>query len=355
MKKRAGFLSAEDRKDLMELARDGLAEHRVARRANAIVLLDRGMSCAQVARVLLVDDDTIREWRRLYEEDGFDALAGFSYGGSNSALSEAQQETLREWVSRTLPRSTRMIGAFIEGEFGVAYESRSGLIKLLGRLGLEWKKPKPVSSKCDPERQRAFIAAYEKLLNGLGPDEAALFADAVHPTHRARPAGCWAPKDEAVALDQSSGRERLNIHGAVDLETGRTFMRDVLTVDAMSSISLLAMIEAAYPEKRVIHVFLDNARYHHAASVREWLAEPGRRIKLRFIPPYCPHLNPIERLWGLMHRNVTHNRCYPAFADFCNATLAFLREQVPKDWAQLCDSVSDNFRVISPERFRVVA
>jgi transposase len=29
-------------------------------------------------------------------------------------------------------------------------------------------------------------------------------------------------------------------------------------------------------------------------------------IKLHFIPAYCPHLNPIERLWGVMHRNVTH-------------------------------------------------
>ena len=44
------------------------------------------------------------------------------------------------------------------------------------------------------------------------------------------------------------------------------------------------------------HVFLDNARYHHAKLVQEWLAQPGRRIKLHFIPTYCPHLNPIERL-----------------------------------------------------------
>jgi hypothetical protein len=38
---------------------------------------------------------------------------------------------------------------------------------------------------------------------------------------------------------------------------------------------------------------------------RAGLAQPGRRIKLHFIPPYCPHLNPIERLWGVMHRHVT--------------------------------------------------
>lgn len=42
-----GFLTAEERQDLTELARDGLAEHRLARRANALVLLDRGMSCEE--------------------------------------------------------------------------------------------------------------------------------------------------------------------------------------------------------------------------------------------------------------------------------------------------------------------
>jgi transposase len=31
------------------------------------------------------------------------------------------------------------------------------------------------------------------------------------------------------------------------------------------------------------------------------------------VPAYCPHLNPIERLWGLMHKNVTHNRCYATY------------------------------------------
>ena len=49
------------------------------------------------------------------------------------------------------------------------------------------------------------------------------------------------------------------------------------------------------------------------------------RIKLRFIPAYCPHLDPIERLWGLMHRHITHNRCYERFADFRDAILTFLR------------------------------
>ena len=57
---RPGFLDSESRSDLIELARDGSAAHRLARRANALVLLDKGMSCQSIAEVLLLDGDTVR-------------------------------------------------------------------------------------------------------------------------------------------------------------------------------------------------------------------------------------------------------------------------------------------------------
>ena len=63
---RGGFLSVTDRRALIRLARDGLAEHRIARRANAIILLDQGWSCERVAEALLLDDDTVRDWRRAF-------------------------------------------------------------------------------------------------------------------------------------------------------------------------------------------------------------------------------------------------------------------------------------------------
>ena len=352
---RGGFLTAEDRADLIALARDGSVAHRLARRANALVLLDDGLSCEQVARVLFLDDDTIRNWHGLFVAEGLEGLTRFDAGGSASFLSAAQEDALKVFVSTTLPRSTRHVGAWIEREFGLEYQSRSGLIALLHRLGLEYHKPTVIPRKLDEEKQKAFIEGYEKLLNSLGDNEAVLFADAVHPSHAVRPAGCWAPKQETLAIEQTSGRERINIHGAIELATGQTRMIEVLTVDAVSTIRLLESIQLLYPMLALIHVFLDNARYHHAKLVQEWLARPGCRIKLHFIPSYCPHLNPIERLWGLMHRNVTHNKCYATCAQFADATLGFLRETVPRNWADLCDSVTDNFRVIHRKDFRVMA
>jgi transposase len=351
---RSGFLGEEDRAKLIALARDGLAASRVTRRANALVLLDDGWSCVDVARALLLDDDTVRNWRKLYEQRGIEGLTSFDMGGSSSLLSAAQEEALKAFVGATLPRSTRHVGAFILKEFDLVYESRSGLIALLHRLGLEYRKPTVIPRKLNDKTQKDFIASYEDLLNSMGDDEVVVFGDAVHPTHAARPAGCWAPKDQKLAIEQTSGRQRINIHGAVNLETGETRMIEALTVDALSTIQLLQALEALYPLMTVIHVFLDNAAYHHAKIVREWLAQPGRRIKLHFVPAYCPHLNPIERLWGLMHKHLTHNKTYATCREFADATLGFLRENIARNWDEFSDVVSDNFRVIKPKDFRVV-
>ena len=235
---RADFLSPPDRAALLALMRDGSAAHRLTRRANALLLLDDGLSCEEVAKVLYLDDDTVRGWAKLYGEGDLKGLMRFESGGSASHLSQAQEEGLKGWIAEALPRSTRQVGAYIEQEFGVVYESRAGLIALLHRLGLEYHKPEVIGRKLDAKKQQAFIAAYNDLLNSLGPAKAALFVDAVHPTHAARPVGCWAPAEDNLAIEQTSGRQRLNIHGAIELEIGKTAMIDVETVDAASLVMI---------------------------------------------------------------------------------------------------------------------
>ena len=351
---RSGFLSPVDRADLIALAKDGSAAHRLARRANALVLLDAGWSFQKVADAFLLDDGTIRAWHKMFIEGGLEGLTRFESGGSACQMSNERQDKLKAWVASALPRSTRQIGAWIKREFGLVYAGRSGLIALLHRIGLTYRKPEIISRKLDVEKQKAFIASYEKQLNSLPNNEAIVFVDAVHPTHAARPAGCWSLGSDHPAIEQTSGRQRINIHGAIDLETGQTRMIEVETVDAASTIRLLESIELAWPLMVFIHVYLDNARYHHAKLVRAWLERPGCRIKLHFIPPYCPHLNPIERLWGVMHRNITHNKTYATCAEFADTTLEFLREKIPRDWSRFRSAITDNFRVINPRNFRIM-
>src|SRR5271167_4176722 len=118
---RGCFLSEEDRNKLIALARDGSVASRVTRRANALVLLDDGWSCQEVAAALLLNDDTIRGWFKLFEQRG-QGLTSFDMGGSASFLSAAQEDALKVFVGATLPHSTRQVGAFIEREFGRSEE-----------------------------------------------------------------------------------------------------------------------------------------------------------------------------------------------------------------------------------------
>jgi len=56
-----------------------------------------------------------------------------------------------------------------------------------------------------------------------------------------------------------------------------------------------------------------------------------------------------------MHQYVTHNRHYPRQKQFADAILAFFRETIPKEWKKFRDKVSDNFRVINHQSFRLLA
>ncbi|TWI93177.1 DDE superfamily endonuclease [Roseibium hamelinense] len=144
----------------------------------------------------------------------------------------------------------------------------------------------------------------------------------------------------------------MNIHGALNLETFDAPFVEPTTVDGGSATQLLAKIEARNPDKRLIHVIWDNAAYHKGPDVRAFLARPECRIHLIQLPPYCPHLNPIERLWAVMHQFVTHNRHYPTQKLFANAILKFFRETIPTEWKTFRSKVSDNFRVVTHQKFR---
>src|SRR5271166_2733466 len=138
MKADRNFLSPADRAILVE----------IASRANAILLLDSGWSYADVAEALFVDDSTIRAWLRAYNEGGVEELVLFDLKGGTAALSPLQIDELRAWATEVLPASTVEVGQFIRSRFGIEY-GKSGLIKLMNRIGFDWKKPEPVPSKID--------------------------------------------------------------------------------------------------------------------------------------------------------------------------------------------------------------
>ena len=78
---RRGFLSLSERRELEACVRSQREDHGIARRANAILLLDDGKSCQEIAEFLYLDDDTIRGWYKTYQRADWDALSVDAWQG----------------------------------------------------------------------------------------------------------------------------------------------------------------------------------------------------------------------------------------------------------------------------------
>ena len=88
------FLTSEERSALRLLVRERKVANLKARRANALLLLDDGLSALDVARVLYLDDETIRSWKRGFEKDGLGSLDLKAYAKRDGHLTADQEAKL---------------------------------------------------------------------------------------------------------------------------------------------------------------------------------------------------------------------------------------------------------------------
>ena len=349
----SGFLTEGERHDLRAVLRRVRGEALALRRANMLLLLDKGWSFAEVAEAFFLDVLTVEGIYRNWKAKGLESIAPAAIPGRPVKLDKAQCKALGEHLDKTPYATSSEICEYILKTCGVSY-SRAGIIAFLKKLGFVHQSTKLVSPVAEEGRQVEAIQAYADLKATLPEDEVIVHVDGVHPTHMARVGKVWTRKGQTLHVPANTGRSRLNIHGALNLANGRfTFMNN-LTIDARSTIQLFQNLEKAYPKAAKIHVFLDNARYHYSKEVRDWLEEPGRRIILHFLPPYCPHLNPIERLWHILHQRVTRNRYYPTFNAFSDAVLNFCRKTVHSEWNTIKTTVTDKMTPKSNQNIRFI-
>jgi transposase len=317
-----GFTLTKDQ--LNELRR----AHRVAKnkcdadRIKAIYSLAVGHSIAQVASILMIDEETLRNYKNSYEKGGIKELLKKNHKGSMCRLSDVEIDELKLELESNIYLTTQSVINFVEETFGISY-TQSGMRDFLHRIGYEYKKPKLVPGNPDLDAQEIFALQYEEFMQNKKANCEVLFLDAVHPEHNTMAAYGWIKRGEKRELKTNSGRQRLNLHGAINAETYQVTIIESETVNADSTIDLLSAIEQAYPLSKEIYVILDNARYHYSKSVKEFIQ--NSKLKLVFLPSYSPNLNLIERLWKFFKKKVLYNRYHENIDEFRCASISFFR------------------------------
>ncbi|WP_083398570.1 transposase [Nitrosomonas communis] len=105
-----------------------------------------------------------------------------------------------------------------------------------------------------------------------------------------------------------TGRQRLNINGAINTISLQAIVRNDDTLNAQSTIQLFQQIEAHHRAAAYIHLICDHARYYRSQLIRDYLNDS--KIKLVFLPPSAPHLNLIERYWKFFKKKILYGRYY---------------------------------------------
>lgn len=315
---------------------------RSAYRINAMILLGQGWTVTQVAEALLLDEGTIRNYIRRYKKGGIEGLGRDKYKGSEGYLNQAQLRTLDEHLQAHTYLRVEDVIVYVQKRFGVSYTVR-GMTDCLHRLGFAYKKPKLVPGKADAEAQQGFVQEYEKLKENKGVEDPIYFMDGVHALHNPIGAFGWIKKGTDKPIKTNTGRNRVNVNGAINIQNLRIETRMDDRINAESTVELLKRIEKNNPKASVIYVICDNAGYYRSKLVKKYLKEA--KIELIFLPPYSPNLNLIERFWKFFKKKVLYQKYYETYKEFRAACKKFFK-QAKSYKKELRSLLTENFHIM---------
>lgn len=293
-----------------------------AERINLILLLDKGYSQKEVAAILNLDEDTVGKWKRAFENrKDLTSWSSTCYVPYFGKISTVQMSRVRQYLATFKVSNKRGIRALLALTSSACY-SLSGVQKLLTRIGLSHQLIHRLPGKCPVAAQQAWVNDLHAALAAKSADEVFLFMDAVHPTHNTTYSKIWTQKGQPRYMQSNTGRERLNICGAYNPDNQDFTFIEAATINTKSILELLTKIRQKYAATKRVAIYLDNATYQKNKQVAAFLAE-AEHIELRFLPPYSPNLNLVERLWKFANEKVVNLKYYPFFSQFKSKILDF--------------------------------
>lgn len=112
--------------------------------------------------------------------------------------------------------------------------------------------------------------------------------------------------------------EKQVVYGGVDYATGRITCTIAASKSGVHFLAFLVALVGAYAGRKV-RLVCDNGRFHGTKAVQQWLAAHRNQVEIYWLPPYCPSLNLIERLWGHLKRTVIANVLFTTIDDLVAA------------------------------------
>jgi transposase len=290
--------------DARKISRDVQEQMRI----RAVKIIRGGQSPEKVAEVMGVNRVTVYNWLKRFAEGGWDGLRKRKAPGKVSTLSTSQMRILYyTLVDRTPDQlkfpfalwTCRLVGEFIQREFNATL-SRVTVNRILSRLGFTFQKPIEKAVEQDASLVKKWLKEeFPRIRSEAKREKAEIyFADEAGVRSDATMGKTWGRRGKTPVVRKTGKRFGLNLISAISTKGEIRFM---VIKNKFGGIHFIEFMRRLMEKsRRKVFLIVDGSPVHKAVKVKEFLAAASGKLRLFFLPPYSPELNPDELVWNAL-------------------------------------------------------
>jgi transposase len=326
---------------------------RLVKRIHALLAIAEGMTVSEVAQMLAVGEQTVRDYLNHFLGRGVASWVYQRPPGRPSKLTKTQRQELTALIKAGPQAAGYASGCWratllpdlIPRHFGVE-DHPPYLCPLLHNLGFSYQKARFVSDHLDEAKRLEWRhQRWPTVLRRARQRKALLlFGDEASFAQWGSLSYTWAPRGHQPAVPTRGIRKAYQVFGLIDYLSGRLFFK--AHTGRFNSESYAAfLLDVLAQTRRHVFVMQAGARYHTSKAMEAFFAAHATRITMVQLPAYSPDFNPIEYLWKKVKKMATHLKHFPDFtllqAEVDKALLHFAQtpHQVLTLMTRYCESL----------------
>lgn len=280
-------------------------------RISACEAVENGTSADIVAQVLGVARSSVFAWLKEYREHGPDALETKPTPGPKPKLDDSQMRELRRVIIGKNPQqldfgpalwTREIVRELIIRLFGVEL-SLVTVGRVLANLGMSPQRPLYRAYERDPAKTREWQEETFPAIQALAKKEGAaiFFADEASVRTDYHAGTTWGMVGHTPVVTGTGKKRSVSMVSAV---SPRGELHFDVQMKGITGKDFLAFVKKLMDDTgRPVFLIMDNSRVHKSLILKEHAANSNGMLRLYFLPPYSPDLNPDEWVW----KNVKHD------------------------------------------------
>jgi len=276
----------------------------IRKQAVKSVRLDK-QSAEDVIKVFGLHRSCIYKWLKKYDKGGLAALVSSKAKGPESKLSAKQKQQLAKVLLKNPTQlkfayalwTLAMIVILIEQKFNVRY-SEVQVSRILEEIGYSKQKPLQRAFEQDPQKVQQWLQnEYPAIKKEARKEERVIyFGDEAGFHSTALYGGTWAPKGQTPIIEATGQRIKVNCISAISNKGSLRFMLYEGNFNSERFIEFLKRL--LHKQAKPITLIVDGHSTHKTKIVKEYVKQTTGKLKLYYLPPYSPELNPDELVWN---------------------------------------------------------